>query len=85
MRLVSDNVSELPVSNVMDVGAMARKFADEVEAGVYGEVRRCLVVIDCTDSMHQVQWGESVSMFEALGIFEAAKIVSYQSNFECDE
>ena len=82
LKIAVDNVSTLPVSNLMDIAAMARKFADDIEAGEYGEVQRVLVVADCGDGMHQFGWGESVSMYEALGILEAAKIVSYQSNFE---
>ena len=76
------NVESLPVNNLMDIAGMARKFADDVEAGRYGEVERVIVIADCGDGMHQFGWGESVSMYEALGILEAAKIVSYQSNFE---
>ena len=82
LKIAVDNVSTLPVSNLMDIAAMARKFADDIEAGEYGEVQRVLVVADCGDGMHQFGWGESVSMYEALGILDAAKIVSYQSNFE---
>lgn len=80
-RLAVDNVTVLPVANLMDIAGMARKFADDIEAGRYGEPTRAIVILDCGNAMHQFGWGESLSMYEALGILEAAKSVSYESNF----
>ena len=83
LRLVhDDNVEKLEVSNLLDVASCAREFGDEVEAGKFGHVRCAIVILDTADGMHQVQWGESVSMFEALGMLNAAAITSYHSNFE---
>jgi hypothetical protein len=40
MKLIVDNsnVETIPVGNLMDIAAMARRFADQVDANDYGEV-----------------------------------------------
>jgi hypothetical protein len=42
---VSDNVVRFPKSNLSDVPGMLRKLADDIEAGTWGEVPICLVVL----------------------------------------
>lgn len=83
MKLAVDNtIAELPVRNLMDIAAMARGFAEDLEKAEYGEVTRALVIVDSEDGLRILGWGESVSMYEAIGILEAAKLTSYASNFE---
>jgi hypothetical protein len=82
LKLAHDNVTQLDIRNLMDIPSMARGFADDLDAGHYGEVNRVLVVIDSADGVHTLGWGDSVSMFEALGILEAAKLASYETNFD---
>ena len=77
-----DNVEKLEIRNLMDIPAMARGFADDMDAEVYGTVQRAIVIVDCDDGIRVLGWGESVTQYEAIGILEAAKIVSFQSNFE---
>ena len=75
-------VTEIGVRNLMDIPAMARGFADDMDAGLYGEVQRAIVIVDSDDGLRLLGWGESLSQYEALGVLEAAKIVNFQSNFE---
>ena len=75
MKLVVDNVTELPVGNLMDVGGMARRFAEDIDAGAYGEVLRTIVVVHRDDnSLAILGWGENTSAMELMGLFEAAKL-----------
>lgn len=82
LKVVGDNVEKLEVRNLMDIPAMARGFADDLEAGDYGEVERVIVVIDTPDGLRTLGWGESVSNYEAIGILEAGKIVTFNSQFD---
>ena len=83
LKLVhDDNVEKLEISNLLDIAGCAREFADDVEAAKFGHIRCALVILDTADGMHQIQWGESISQFEAIGLLEVAKVISYQSNFE---
>lgn len=34
LKLVADNVTELPVGNLMDIAGMARRFADDLRPGI---------------------------------------------------
>jgi hypothetical protein len=75
LKLVSDNVSELPVGNLMDIGGMARRFADDLDAGEYGDVLRTIVVAQRDDgALVILGWGENTSAYELMGLFEAAKL-----------
>lgn len=75
LRLAVDNVSELPVSNLQDIAAMARKFADDLDAGKHGDVFRAVLVVQCEDtSLTMFGWGENTTAFELMGLFEAAKL-----------
>lgn len=82
MKLIVDNdVQQLPVRNLMDIPLMARGFADDLEAGDYGDVQRVIVVIDSSEGIRTLGWGDSTGTFEAIGILEAAKIVTFHGNF----
>lgn len=76
LKLVHDsNVSELPVGNLMDVGGMARRFAEDMDAGKYGEVLRTVVIVHRDDnSLAILGWGENTTALELMGLFEAAKL-----------
>jgi hypothetical protein len=74
LRLVS-NVETIPVGNLMDIGGMARRFAEDTDKGEYGEVERTVVVVQRTDgSLVILGWGENSSAYELMGLFEAAKL-----------
>jgi hypothetical protein len=75
LKLISDNTVELPVGNLMDIGGMARRFADDLDATEYGEVERTVVIVQRTDgSLSILGWGENSSAYELMGLFEAAKL-----------
>jgi hypothetical protein len=73
LRLVGENVAELPVGNLMDVAAMARRFADDLDAGKWGEVSRVIVIVE-NGGMPILGWGENTSPYELMGMFESAKL-----------
>ena len=81
MKLVVDNtdttVTDLQVRNVADIVQMADAFADDVENGEYGLVRRVLVVVDGDQGLCMLGWGESLSPFEAMGLYDAAKMTTF--------
>lgn len=75
LKLVSDNVTELPVGNLMDIGGMARRYADDIDRGEYGDVERAVVITQLSDgSLNIMGWGENTNAYELMGLFEAAKL-----------
>lgn len=42
---MSDNVLAFPKSNLSDIPYMLRKLADDIEAGIYGEISLCLALL----------------------------------------
>jgi hypothetical protein len=81
LKVVSDNTVELPVRNLMDIPSMARGFAEDLESDEYGEVTRVIVVLDSPDGLRTLQWGENISIYEAMGMLDAAKITSFDMLF----
>lgn len=76
MKLIVDNesnVETLEIKLVSDIAAMARRFADAVEAGEYGDVITAMILIDTPDNLHTETWGENLSRYESLGFLEFAK------------
>jgi hypothetical protein len=75
LKVVSDNsnVEAFPALNLQDVAACARKFADCVEAGDFGQISMAMLVIETPDSIETLHWGETINMREAIGIFDIAK------------
>jgi len=71
MRIV-----ELPVNNLNDIPTMARKLADDVEAGVYGHVRAVVVAIEADDGFSSFGWGAADDGFKVAGVFQAAAHVN---------
>lgn len=75
MKLVVDNIAELPIRNLGDIANMARGFADDVDAGDWHDIHRAVVVVQGEDgTLTLLGWGENTSSFELMGIFEAAKL-----------
>jgi hypothetical protein len=68
------NVTELPVGNLRDVAGMARRFAEQVDAGQYGGIARAICLIECEGGMPILVWGDETSHYELMGILEAAKL-----------
>jgi len=76
LKLVSDNTVELPVYNFKDMGACARKWADDLEAGKHGEPTRVIVLIDTPEGVAIQYWGETASGLEIMGLLEVGKMTS---------
>lgn len=82
--VVPDNVAELPVGNLMDIAGMARRFADHLDAGEYGEVTRAVVIVETSDALTLLGWGENTTAYELMGMFEAAKLRAFSDQFTDD-
>lgn len=67
------NVEAFPALNLQDIAACARKFADCLEAGDFGEISMAMLVIETQDTLETLHWGETISIREAIGIFDIAK------------
>jgi hypothetical protein len=67
------NVVQLPTGNVQDLPAMARRFAEDLERGDYGEVNTILVVIDGPSTLEILNWGDNPTVFGAIGLLEVGK------------
>ena len=64
---------QFPGVDQRDIAASARRFADALDAGEYGETNSAVVVIDCPDQLWIEHWGETVSNYTAIGILETGK------------
>jgi hypothetical protein len=73
LEVDNTNVEAFPALNLKDIAACARKFADELEAGAFGEISMAMLVIETPDTLDTFHWGESISVREAIGIFDIAK------------
>jgi hypothetical protein len=77
VKLVVDNdsnVEELPVGNVQDIPEMLRCLADDIEAGVWGDVETLIAVMVVPAGVSSVTYGENGSIYELAGILDAAKM-----------
>jgi hypothetical protein len=70
------NVVQIARPSLLDVPAMLRKCADDMERGDYGEVSNALLIIDSATAIHTEQWGELMTCFGAIGLLEAAKLLT---------
>ena len=65
-----DNLATIYKAHVTDIAAMARKFADDIEAGEYGIASRALVILEREDGLAIFGWGEgSISIRGLLSDF----------------
>ena len=69
-----DNLVTIHKAHVTNIAAMARQFADDIEAGDFSVVHNALVVIMRDDGLTILTWGEGASPYEMMGAFEAAKL-----------
>lgn len=67
------NVEEFPGTNLRDTAAAARKYAELVEDGQFGDVIRATLIIETDHGHETLFWGDTPSINEAVGIFEIAK------------
>jgi hypothetical protein len=66
------NIVTLPVNNLNDIPAMARRFADDVEAGVYGVVDAVVVSITTDTGFTSFGWGDADDGFKVVGMLQCA-------------
>lgn len=67
------NVEQFPALNLQDIAACARKFAEEADKGTFGEISMAMLVVETADGLETLHWGETISIREAIGIFDIAK------------
>jgi hypothetical protein len=67
------NVVALPVSNLMDIPAMLRRLADDIEKGDHGEVTFALAIAENEHGPIMFGWGEAKDALYNVGLFEWAK------------
>lgn len=72
-RLAVDNVTPLPVTNLMDLAANVRLLADTIENGKH-ETRSLIIVSVGAGGLSIYVKGENCSPYELMGLFEAAKL-----------
>lgn len=85
LRVVADNTVPLQVDNVRDIAGMARSFANEYEAGDYGEARRVVIIIDGEDGQRIEYWGESLTQYGMIGYLESAKLHAFAASVSDDD
>ena len=82
---VDNTVTTLPVGNLNDIASMARRFADQVEAGEYSKPNRAIVIVERDDGLTILSWGQGLSAYELMGILEAAKLNVFAEDLADDE
>jgi hypothetical protein len=73
LEVDNTNVEQFPALNLQDIAACARRFADEVDKGAFGDISMAMLVVETADGLETLHWGESISIREAIGIFDIAK------------
>ena len=81
----NSNVTQIPVGNLMDPADMARRFADNIDAGKWGQIGRVIVIVEHENSMVIMPWGENTGPYELMGMFEAAKLRVFADDLIDDE
>jgi hypothetical protein len=71
LKLVSDNPEPSP-----SVAAQARAFADDVEAGTYGEVKCVALALEYDGGLMAIGWGVSDD-YKMIGMLEAGKLMVF--------
>jgi hypothetical protein len=77
----ADNTIPLDVYNFKDIAGCARRFADQLEAGVQGEPIRVVAIIETPEGVGLALWGENATRFEIMGLLEVAKQRHYEEHF----
>ena len=74
IRLVDkDNVFNLSVGNLRDIGTAAQGFADAINGGDLDGLETAIVIIKVNGRVDMTVMGESPSIAEGLGLLELAK------------
>ena len=84
LRLVSDNADPTG-PDYANIVAMLRQYANEIEAGQYGEPIRAIMVMQLEDELLTLGCGEEPTAYELMGMFEAAKLRVFADDLnDCD-
>ena len=76
------SVLAFPGVNWNDIPALAREFADNAEAGKYGDVSRVALILDTDQGVHTLTWGKNEAPLYWLGMFQAAGMMAYADALE---
>ena len=68
------NVADLPIGNVRDLAGMLRLLADDLDAGIHGEIISLVSLLVRADGIGIMTYGENCSSYELMGMFESAKL-----------
>ena len=87
MKLVIDNenVSHLPIRNLVDIAGMARGFGEDIDAGRWGTVDRVICLVENEEGIRILGWGNNTTAYELMGMFEAAKLKVFAEDFCGDD
>lgn len=80
LRLVSDNPA--PAKPIGEYADSLRVLADKLEAGEFGEVTHLATVIEYDGGLEIAEAGERCSVHLLMGMFEAAKLMSFADAIE---
>jgi hypothetical protein len=83
LRLVSDNANPTG-PDYGDIPAMLRQYANEIEAGQYGEVISAVIVLELEEDISILGCGEDPTPYELMGVFEAAKLKIFADSYNGD-
>lgn len=65
-------LSTIYATNMRDIPAMAEKLATDIRAGVHGELRNVVAVLEKADGGVEIfGWGDA-GLLETLGLFQIA-------------
>jgi hypothetical protein len=73
LKLVHDDSVVVEMDEYANIAAMARKFADDVEAGEHPGLRTATILLEAGGYLTTVHWGHCPNRFEGIGMFEIAK------------
>jgi hypothetical protein len=62
------NLAEFPLKGLNNIPAMARAFADQVEACDFGDIETVLVIIDTDECLRALGWGHADDSLRNLGM-----------------
>lgn len=77
---VDNNISTLPIGNLLDLGGMARELASRLDAGEFGEVTTVVTLVASADGLSIHSWGHAPSGYELMGMFECAKLQCFAAD-----
>lgn len=73
LKLVSDSTVVVELDEYQNIAAMARRFADEVEAGEYPGLRTVSLLLEAEGCVTLAHWGHLPTFIEGVGLLEIAK------------